>query len=259
VDRVNFEIEVGRSVPRAVHIREVPVTLVEIHPEWRGHEYFVVDDEIVIVDRSRRILSRVPLGSSSTSIGTRPRSSTSTEVIYSPEEIRRVQEVLIEKGFYRGLPDGVMSVEFKDALISFQRREGIEVTGRIDQRTATSLGVSVRIDGQAGGGEDGNRSGQRGARDNDQKSGQNNPANNDKPATSGQGGNTPNSGQTNPANSKQGGNAQAPGSADPNQAGAELRRPLTRTTLRRRGARASGRRPTHRPQTAQRAGPRRSE
>ena len=68
VDRVNFEIEVGRPVPREVRIREVPTTLVEIYPEWRGHEYFVVNDEIVIVDRSRRIVSRVPVGSSSASV-----------------------------------------------------------------------------------------------------------------------------------------------------------------------------------------------
>jgi hypothetical protein len=215
-DRVNFEVEVGRPVPREVRIREVPTTLVEIYPEWRGHEYFVVNDEIVIVDRSRRIVSRVPVGSAS--VETRRSSDSSVEVTYSPEEIRRVQEVLIDKGFYKGRPDGVMSVEFKDALTSFQRREGIEVTGRIDERTATSLGVSLRTEGQAGGREDGNRSGQQGARDNDQKSGQNNPANNDKPATSGQAGNGPNRGQNNPSSSGQGGNAKAQGSAnDPNQ------------------------------------------
>jgi hypothetical protein len=217
-DRVNFEIEVGRPVPREVRIREVPTTLVEIYPEWRGHEYFVVNDEIVIVDRSRRIVSRVPVGSSSGSVETRRSSSTSVEVTYSPEEIRRVQEVLIDKGFYKGRPDGVMSVEFKDALISFQRREGIEVTGRIDERTATSLGVSIRTEGQASGREDGNRSGQQGARDNDQKSGQTKPNNNDKPATSGQAGNAPNSGQNNPSTSGKDGNAKAQGSAnDPNQ------------------------------------------
>jgi hypothetical protein len=195
-----------------VRIREVPTTLVEIYPEWRGHEYFVVNDEIIIVDRSRRIVSRVPVGSSSASVETRRSSSTSVEVTYSPEEIRRVQEILIDKGFYKGRPDGVMSVEFKDALTSFQRREGIEVTGRIDERTATSLGVSLRTEGQAGGREDGNRSGQQGARDNDQKSGQNNAANNNKPATAGQAGNAPNSGQNNPSSSGQGGSVN-----DPNQ------------------------------------------
>jgi hypothetical protein len=201
----------------------VPTTLVDIYPEWRGHEYFVVNDEIVIVDRSRKIVSRVPVGSSSASVETRRSSSvnsssnTSVEATYSPEEIRRVQEVLIDKGFYKGRADGVLSVEFKDALISFQRREGIEVTGRIDERTATSLGVSIRTEGQGGGREDGNRNSQQGARDNDQRNGQNSPANNDdKAATSGQGGNAPNSGQNNPSSSNQGGNAK--GSVnDPNQ------------------------------------------
>jgi hypothetical protein len=140
------------------------------------------------------------------------------EVTYSPEEIRRVQEVLIEKGFYKGRADGVMSVEFKDALISFQRREGFEATGRIDQRTATSLGVSIRTEGQAGGREDGDRGGQQGARDNDQKAGQSNPTKNDRPATSGQGGNSPSAAQKNPSDSGKGGNDQRSGLAnDPSQ------------------------------------------
>jgi len=31
-------------------VMEVPDNLVAIYPEWRGDEYFVVRDEIVIVD-----------------------------------------------------------------------------------------------------------------------------------------------------------------------------------------------------------------
>ena len=255
VDRVNFDIEVGRPVPREVRIREVPSTLVEIYPEWRGDEYFVVNDEIVIVDRSRRIVSRVPVSASSASIETHrgssanSGSSTSVEVTYTPEEIRRVQEVLIEKGFYKGRADGVMSVEFKDALISFQRREGIEATGRIDQRTATSLGVSIRTEGQAGGREDGNRSDQQGARDNDQKTGQNNPNRNDKPndkpATSGQGGNAPSGSQKNPSDAEKG--AQRPGLAnDPSQKSNDAPSGETRQ------------RPEDRPSTSGQGGPSRS-
>ena len=28
----------------------MPTTIVEIHPAWRGYMYFVVDDEIIIVE-----------------------------------------------------------------------------------------------------------------------------------------------------------------------------------------------------------------
>jgi hypothetical protein len=47
---INFNISVGTVVPRSVHFVSVPSTLIEIHPAWRGYEYFVVDEEIIIID-----------------------------------------------------------------------------------------------------------------------------------------------------------------------------------------------------------------
>jgi hypothetical protein len=58
-NNVNFSINVGTAVPTSVHVVEVPATLIEIHPEWRGHMYFVVGDEIIIVDRNHRIIAIV--------------------------------------------------------------------------------------------------------------------------------------------------------------------------------------------------------
>jgi hypothetical protein len=145
-DRVNFNVAVGVDVPREVRIAEVPETLIEIHPEWRGHEYFVVRDEIVIVDHDRHVVALVPVGSSSASTGSSTTTVTSFE---SPDQIRRVQEVLVEKGFYHGRPDGRMGPETRDALIKFQEREGIETHGRLDERTFGALGISVgRTEGQ---------------------------------------------------------------------------------------------------------------
>jgi hypothetical protein len=40
-----------------VHVVEVSPVLIEIHPEWRGYFYFVVNDEIIIVDRGHRIIA----------------------------------------------------------------------------------------------------------------------------------------------------------------------------------------------------------
>jgi len=57
---INFNISVGTVVPRdRVHYVAVSPALVEIHPEWRGHYYFVVDDEIIIVDAGGRIVAIV--------------------------------------------------------------------------------------------------------------------------------------------------------------------------------------------------------
>ncbi len=54
---VNFSINVGTVVPTSVRVVAVPAVIVEIHPEWRGYMYFVVGDEIIIVDRSHRIVA----------------------------------------------------------------------------------------------------------------------------------------------------------------------------------------------------------
>lgn len=50
VTNVNFNISVGTVVPRTVTLAPVPVTVIEIQPAWRGYVYFIVGDEIIIVE-----------------------------------------------------------------------------------------------------------------------------------------------------------------------------------------------------------------
>ena len=50
VAHVDFQLNVGIVVPRTVRLAPVPETIVEIQPVWRGFEYFLVGDEIVVVD-----------------------------------------------------------------------------------------------------------------------------------------------------------------------------------------------------------------
>jgi hypothetical protein len=58
VANVNFSLTVGTPVPRSVHIVRVPQTIVEIEPAWRGYDYFMVGDQIVIVDpRTKHIVA----------------------------------------------------------------------------------------------------------------------------------------------------------------------------------------------------------
>jgi uncharacterized protein DUF1236 len=60
VDRVDFNLSVGTRVPRSVRFVPIPSHIVEIEPSWRGYEYFMVGDQIVIVDpRSMEIVAVV--------------------------------------------------------------------------------------------------------------------------------------------------------------------------------------------------------
>jgi hypothetical protein len=60
-NNVNFSVNVGTVVPRTVHVVAVPETLIRIHPDWRGHRFFVVRDEIIIVDNDFRIIAVLPV------------------------------------------------------------------------------------------------------------------------------------------------------------------------------------------------------
>lgn len=141
VDRVDFSLSVGTAVPSHVRIVDVPPTLVEIHPEWRGHDYFIVRDEIVIVDRSRKVVAVVPVG------GSRAQArGSSTTVSYTPDQIRRIQLVLIERGVLRGEADGVLGPQTREALITFQRQQGFETTGEITPQVITGLGLTAQFE-----------------------------------------------------------------------------------------------------------------
>src|SRR5262245_9721317 len=50
VDRVNFSINVGTRVPRSVRLAPLPAAVLSLVPQYRSYHYFVVNDEICIVD-----------------------------------------------------------------------------------------------------------------------------------------------------------------------------------------------------------------
>ena len=58
---INFNVSVGTTVPRSVHVATLPPEVIEIHPAWRGFMYFLVGDEIVVVEPgSLRIVAVLP-------------------------------------------------------------------------------------------------------------------------------------------------------------------------------------------------------
>jgi hypothetical protein len=145
VNSVNFSLSVGTVVPSRVRIVDVDPVLIEFFPQYRGHKYFVVRDEIVIVDNSRKVVAVMPVGSGRG--GARLESGGKVSggagaIDLAPDQIRQVQMVLIEKGFDIGEPDGRLGPRTTRALIAFQRQQGFQATGQIDSRTMTALGVS---------------------------------------------------------------------------------------------------------------------
>jgi hypothetical protein len=138
-DNVNFSARVGTVVPNDVRIVEVPETLIAIHPEWRGDQYFVMRDDVVIVDHDHRIVAVMPVGSAAAQRGG---GSQSGSVNLSQSAIREVQMKLNQKGFNVGEPDGVMGPKTRDGLAQFQRGEGLQESGDVDSQTADALGIS---------------------------------------------------------------------------------------------------------------------
>jgi len=52
VTNVNFSISVGTRVPRDVSFHPLPTEIVTIYPDWRGYEFIMVRDQIVVIDPS---------------------------------------------------------------------------------------------------------------------------------------------------------------------------------------------------------------
>jgi hypothetical protein len=55
---VPFSTKVGEAIPGTVHLYVLPVSIMEYAPQYRGYEYILVGDEILIVDpRTMRIVA----------------------------------------------------------------------------------------------------------------------------------------------------------------------------------------------------------
>jgi outer membrane biosynthesis protein TonB len=47
---VTFSISVGTKVPRNVSRHRLPVTVIEVYPSWRGYEYILVGNDIIVIN-----------------------------------------------------------------------------------------------------------------------------------------------------------------------------------------------------------------
>lgn len=56
--QLNISVRVGTRIPASVHFYPLPQEVVVIYPEWRGYDYILVGDQIVVVDpRSHEIVA----------------------------------------------------------------------------------------------------------------------------------------------------------------------------------------------------------
>jgi urease beta subunit len=99
VDNINVNVSVGSSIPRSVHVYDVPRDIVTVYPQYRGKKFVVVRDEIVIMEPgTRKIVSVIPRsGRSTTGTSTSVRHSTSSKLQLAPEQRRTIRETVIKE------------------------------------------------------------------------------------------------------------------------------------------------------------------
>ncbi|WP_366517827.1 DUF1236 domain-containing protein [Tardiphaga sp.] len=61
VTNINFTVSVGTRVPRDVGFHPLPTEIITVYPDWRGYEFFLVRDEIIVVNpRTLEIVAVLP-------------------------------------------------------------------------------------------------------------------------------------------------------------------------------------------------------
>ena len=68
-------------------------------------------------------------------------SRTAGDPRWSKDKVKEVQEALKGNGFDPGTADGVIGPKTNQAIRDFQKSKNVQATGRIDERTASALGV----------------------------------------------------------------------------------------------------------------------
>ena len=61
VTNINFSITVGTRVPRDVRFNPLPAEIITVYPGWRGYEFFLTGNEIIVVNpRTLEIVAVLP-------------------------------------------------------------------------------------------------------------------------------------------------------------------------------------------------------
>src|SRR5919201_858638 len=90
-----------------------------------------------------------PLPASAQQANTAPQQSNASQqngsgavLNVTQDQIMQAQEALNQKGFDAGKADGILGPRTKRALSNFQKNQGLQRSGRLDDKTLAALGVS---------------------------------------------------------------------------------------------------------------------
>ena len=56
---LNISVHVGASVPASVHFYPLPTEVVEVYPEWRGYDFILVGDQIIVINPRSHVIVAV--------------------------------------------------------------------------------------------------------------------------------------------------------------------------------------------------------
>jgi hypothetical protein len=126
---VNFSLTVGTAVPRDIRLQTLPADVVEVVPQYRGYSFFVVRDEIVIVEPSTyQIVTVLPRNGGGTAASPAPSHSKVSFTDKDRDVVRKhvktrtterqttgsTAKVVIRRGEH--LPDSVEVEEFPETV-----------------------------------------------------------------------------------------------------------------------------------------------
>jgi peptidoglycan hydrolase-like protein with peptidoglycan-binding domain len=81
------------------------------------------------------------LGLNLTSLASAADPGEQNPAVLDPQDIKKVQESLRDKGYYSGQVDGVFGPRTREGIRQYQKSENVPVTGNLDAETAGRLGV----------------------------------------------------------------------------------------------------------------------
>ena len=58
------------------------------------------------------------------------------------EEVKKIQQVLKEKGYYNYTADGIFGTRTRNAVVNFQKDNGLSADGIAGEKTLKALGIS---------------------------------------------------------------------------------------------------------------------
>src|SRR4029079_4378714 len=104
VNSINFQVHAGVVLPSSFSVVSVSTfpALIDMFPAYRDDSFFVVEDEVVFVDRDRRIVDVVPAGPRTRFSGGGHGGGSVAVINLPSDDIRIVQRVLIQRGVLHG-------------------------------------------------------------------------------------------------------------------------------------------------------------